>query len=282
MNDPRFPVVKINVVEQEGWKPYDSANTTDFRASDAAHEDFQHMSANDIESYVSDLADAKGPKGGKPKRRFSSEEIEWLAEQVRERNKDLEETRNAIPDAMTWTYEAAALPHKGDMIDALVDARHSIIDNYPIETGDENLWEPVLELESRRRGPKEWSPRKRFEREELLKDLMKHVHFEWDEGKYDRFVIFDFRNAQVTHDLLSRSHWTQKELIPMLQDEFKNLERDFMIDFFSSLEKIMEDIDVSNRTDWRKSWRSMLNSGIAPVVQREMAEALKGMDPDAD
>lgn len=271
--DPRFPVRKINLVEQEEWKPFDPSDKIAEWASDAAWQDFSHMSADSLWEYVNDLATWR-TKGKKAPRKFSSEQIQWIAEQFRGRRELVEETRNAIIDAMTWMYEAAYLPEKGDIEEAMERAVGVLIYDYPLS---HDLWEPVLQLEESRRGPKEWRPRKRLEEREILQDLLKHISFEQEEGHYDRYLVFDFRSSQVVKDLLSRSDWDEPTLTKVLKQEFKDLSDTYLWRFFDALKKIMEDVDISNRTDWKLSWRAMLGSGVVPSVQKEMAEAVKYM-----
>ncbi len=276
-NDPRFPPIKVNLVDHTGWKPFDPTDKITEWANDAAWEDLRHMDADDLETYVYDLSDAKGKRGGKPRWKFSSDEIEWLAKQVKENPDLVEETRNAIVDAMTWMYEAAYMPQKGDIQEAMESAVETLIDDYPL---NHDLWGPVLALEALRRGPKEWSPRKRLEATEILKDLLEHVSLEQEEGHYDRYLVFDFRNAKVVHDLLSRSTWQRAMLENALGREFDDLSETYLWRFFDALKNNMEDLDIQNRTDWRKAWRSMLSDGQhMKAVQKEMAEAVKQMPP---
>jgi hypothetical protein len=277
MNDPRFPPVRISLVEQKEWKPYDPSETSSNWTSDAAWEDFTHMETRDLEPLIDDLSEAKNEKGRSPRRKLTSEEVEWLAVQVKEGNGALEETKQAITDALNWMYEAAALPSDSDIEEAMEKAAQTVVEEFSL---DVDLWESVLEVEGRRRGPKEWSPRKRFESEHILGKLLDRVTYERKENHYDRYLVFDFRNAQPVHDVLSRSGWPADRIIPELTGEFQSLRIDYTLDVFSELKKIMEDIDVSNRTDWRKAWKSMLTSGIAVGVQKEMYAALKEM-PDA-
>jgi hypothetical protein len=285
-NDPRFPAVKINLVEDKRWKSYDPAESD--WAQDAAWEDFSNMKAEDFYELIQDLSFKKNEKGKPPRRNLTSEEIEWLAKQVK-RSSKLEETKQAITDALGWMYEEAAMPSDGDIKDALELAKGTVAMEFDL---GEDLWAPVIELESerrwpqapQRRGPKEWRPpRKAGEKAVIrmvIEELMTRVDYDRKEGWYDRYLVFDFRGAQAVHNLLSRSEWTAEQIVPRLQEEFKGLMNDVVANTFFFLKKIMDDIDVSNRTDWRKAWKSMLSSGIATSVQKEMYAALKEM-PDA-
>jgi hypothetical protein len=279
-SDPRFPVRKVNLVEEKDWqKNWDPSDKIGEYAHENAWEDFSHMSVEDVEQYVDDLATYK-TKGKKAPRKFTQAQIRWISEQMRERRDLVEETQNSIMDALTWMYEAAYMPQKWDVLDAMENAKESVINNFSLNL---DLWEPVLTLQQRRHGPKEWSPRKRMEESEILKDLLKHVELEQEEGHYDRYLVFDFRSSQAVKDLLSRSTWAEIDLVYALQTiEFMAIYNHYITDLVDGLEQIMEDADISNRTDWRKAWRSMLESGIVPGVQKEMAAAIKEMPAEDD
>lgn len=276
--DPRFPVWKVNLVEAPTWREHwDPGGKIMDYASDHAYEEFHNTPAEDLEKSVDDLATYR-TKGRKALRKFSSEEIEWISKRVKARDPRVEAASQAIVDALQWMYESAYMPHKADIEDAMEKARESVINNFSLNL---DLWEPVLTLAQRRHGPKEWSPRKRFEEREVLSDLLKHVQLEQKEGHYDRFLVFDFRNSQMVKDLLSRSTWAEIDLVYALQTiEFMAIYNDYVIDFFSELKKAMQGVDISNRTNWKAAWRSMLESGVAPGVQKEMAAALKEMPAD--
>lgn len=281
MNDPRFPVKKVNLVEEETWKKHwDSGGKIMDYANDNACDEFHQMGARDFERYVDDLATYR-TKGKKAPKKFSSEEIEWIAKRVKAGDIRVESVGYAIRDALTWMYEAAYTPQKGDVYDAMEQAVKILIDDYPLNL---DLWMPVLELEGHRRvGPKEWRPRKKLEAHEVLMGLLKHVEFEQEEGHYDRFLVFDFRSSQVAKDLLSRSDWDEPTLTKVLRREFKDLSDTYLWRFFDALEKIMQrDDDITSRTDWKRAWRSMLDSGVAPDAQKEMAAAVKEMPAETE
>lgn len=279
MNDPRFPEKRVNLVEEETWKEHwDSGGKIMDYANDNACDEFHQMGARDFERYVDDLATYR-TKGKKAPKKFSSEEIEWIAKRVKAGDIRVESVGYAIRDALTWMYEAAYLPQEGDVADAKDQAAENVLGNFSLNL---DLWEPVLLLGQQRRGPKEWSPRKRLEEGDILRDLLKHVELEQEEGHYDRFLVFDFRSSQSAKDLLSRSTWAEVDLVYSLKIEFDALRNDYVIDFFSALKKIMEDIDINNRTDWQKSWKAVLSSGDARGAQKEMAAALKQMPAETE
>lgn len=279
MNDPRFPVRRVNLVEEKAWKErWDPAGKIGNYASENAYDAFSHMEARDLERYVNDLATYR-TKGKKAPRKFSSEEIEWIAKLVEDGDGRVDQTNQAILDALAWMYEAAYLPDKGDIEGAMERAEDNVSKYFDVNL---DLWEPVAALQQARRGPKEWSPRKRLEVHEIMRDLLKRVNLEQKEGHYDRYLVFDFRSSQVVRDLLSRSKWAEIDLVYTLKVELQALSDTYVIDFFENLEKIMDDIDIFNRTDWQKSWKAILSSGVAPDAQKEMAAAVKEMPTEAE
>lgn len=274
-----FPELRINLVEQKGWKQYDPSGKIMEWSSDSAFDALHHMSADDLETYVNDLATALGKRGGRPKMRFTSQEIEWLAQKVKDGDPLVEQTRYAIQDALTWMYEAAYMPSRTDVRDAMDEATKSMVEDWDLR---KDIWDPVLALDEARRGPKEWSPRKKFEMRVILSQLLDQIRLDQEENHYDQYMVTSFLGAQATKDLLSRSDWERSMLENALGREFKDLMDAYLHSFFKHLEKSMEDLDIENRADWRKAWKSMLNSGVAPGVQKELAAAIKEMPAEAE
>lgn len=276
MKDPRFPEVKVNLVEEEGWKCWDPAQKKDFWESDAAYEDFRHLGIHDLELYIDDLWESKNARGRKPRRKLTAGELRWLAEQLKDGDEILEEgIRQPIIDAMAWMYEIAAMPERGDIQDAMESAEESLIDSFGLQ---EDLWEPVLELEGRRLGPKDWRPRKKLEAEGILNELADHIRFEQEEDHYDRYIIFNFRDAPVVHDLMSRSELPEKDLVHKMEAEFDALRQYYLSDFWRALDSVMKDIDISYRADWRASWKSMLSDHtIGTAARTAITKVLKEM-----
>lgn len=267
-NSP-FEPIKINLVEERAWeKRFGSSD----HANDAAWEDYSHMSADDFESLIDDLWDAKDTKKRVSKKRLTSEELEFLAHRLKERDERLEPVKQTIVDATTWMYEAAAQPTDSDIEEAMERASSVLQESDAISS---YTWEPVLQDEDDvRRGPKEWSPRKKYPADEVIKQLMGQVSYERKKD-YERYLIFNFWDAKVAQELFSRMKGSPI-IYGNMKEDFERLALDYTVTLFDNL--VVD--DVSNRTDWNASWKSMLKSGIEPGVREGIREVLKEM-PDA-
>jgi hypothetical protein len=274
VSEPRphpFAPIKINLVEQQGWEKYDTASGGLEWAFDSGWEDFRHMDARTLADLIDDIASV--PQKGKKKSKldFDSEELRYLAEQLKEGNDQLQETQRMIVDAAQWMYEAAAIPTDGDIQDAMEKVKEDFISYEQLE--EEDIWEKIL-TEKVRRGPMDWSPRKKYEIAEILKQLSERITLKHEKGKWDRFLVFDFWEARIVQELFSR-HRGSPEAYEALKRDFERLSNGYVADVFKYLDKIMKDVDINNRTDWTSSWKSMLGSGEPWAAQKELVEVLK-------
>ena len=57
--------------------------------------------------------------------------------------------------------------------------------------------------------------------------------------------------------------------------EWKDLSKAFVPYFFRALDKQMEDLDLSNRIDWKKTWEPMLKGLDRAPIQKEMVEYVR-------
>lgn len=271
VNSP-FEPIKINLVEEKGWeKRFGSSES----ANDAAWEDYINMSADDFESLIDDLWSARDTKKRVSKKRLTSEELEFLADQLKANNEHLEPVKQTITDAMTWMYEAAAQPTDDDIKGAMEMASELI----STSMDDTHLWASMVVDEDSRRGPKEWSPRKRYTAEEIRNQLAAQVSYEHEKGHWERYLIFSFWDAKVSQELFSKMRGSPI-VYGNMKEEWGLLAKDYIHNFFTHLGDIMDDVDLSDRTDWNRAWKSMLKSGIEPGVREGIREVLKEM-PDA-
>lgn len=268
-----FAPIKVNLVESSYWKDkWEGAQW----ASDSGWEEFRQMDEDTLKGLIDEIASVP-PKGKrKSKLDFSSEELEYLARQLSEQNEKLETTRQMITDAATWMYEAAVVPHDGDIEEAMEKAREDFLE----ETFSEDLWEPVYSGYVRK-GPMEWSPRKKYEAAEILGQLAKQIQFKHKKGHLDRYLIFDFWDAPIVQELFSKYRGSP-EAYRRLKADFERLADRYVKITLYRLDKITEDINVENRTDWRAAWKSMLASGEAPAAQRGMVQVLRDMPQEAE
>lgn len=264
--------VRINLVEQDGWKKYDFASGKLDWAVDSAWDDFKAMSKDTLEALIDDLWGSSPGKGKrKPSRRLSSQELQYLAMQVKELDDVLEPVRRAIVDASQWMYELAAIPNDDDIKDAMATAREEFEGNPEM---NDDLWEPIL-MSDVRRGPKEWRPRLgRFTRKELIQDLLGTISFEREKGQWDRYIEFFFWRSLPAQELLRRNPSAEEEL----DAEFRNMRGNYLSDFWKALSKEMENVDIYNRADWRLNWKSMLSDGsVVSEAQNAIRKVLAEM-----
>lgn len=272
-----FEPIKINLVEQEGWKKYDTASGALDWVSDSGWEDFKHMDIRTLEGLIGDIAEVP-PKGKKKsKLNFNSDELRYLAEQLKDQSDQLEETRRIITDAATDMYEVAAIPNDGDVEWAMENATKDLIGYAKFQ---ENIWDEIL-TESVRKGPMEWSPRKKYKVEDILKQLSERITLEHKKGTWERYVLFDFWEAPIVQNLFSR-HRGSPEAYEELKREFKQLSDGYVADLFKHLDKNMQTVDMNNRADWTSSWKSILTHGEAWDAQKELVEVLKTMPPETE
>jgi hypothetical protein len=273
-----FAPTKFNLVEQEGWQRYDTANGKSMDwIHDAGWEDFRHMDLNTLEGLIDDISHV--PQKGKKKSKldFSSEELRYLAEQLKEGNDKLEEPKRLIVDAATWMYEAAAIPNDSDIESAIEKATEDLISYAEFQ---EDIWDEIL-TEKVRQGPMEWTPRKRYESAHILKQLSERIKLVHEKGKWDRFLVFDFWEAPIVHELFRKNRGSASAY-EQLKREFQQLSDGYVADLFKYLDKEMENVDINNRTDWNASWKSMLGGGEPWGAQKELVEVLKEMPEEAE
>jgi hypothetical protein len=242
---------RVNIVEQRRWKPYDPAGETMELASNNAYDEFKHMSKNDLIRLVEDmLGRAKqGPLEWSP-RTFvlSDEEYDLILEEIKDYSSDLLETaRESIVDALQWMWEVAYMPDDGDIELAVEETDETMADTHGI---DESLWEPLLE-------------RKGWDERTVIESLAEEVTYERQEGYYDRYIVFNFGEAKAVEKLLKTVYadpeeLSEKETVSQLKVEFEALEDSYLDLFFDKLDKIMQNIDAANRTDFKKQWKAML------------------------
>lgn len=245
--------IRVNIVEEPGWKPYDPGGEIMEWASNSSYEDFRHMSKVDMIELVEDMfGRAKtGPLEWSPRKfALSEEDCDIIWEELKEGGLTgkLETTWQSILDAMQWTWEEAYTPDNGDIRDAMERAAEAVADEYNLDTSP---WEPLLE----RTG---WDERK------ILESLMGKVSYEREENHYDRFIVFDFGAAEAVKKLLKivyadPEELSEKETLDQLKMDFEGLRDGYVDLFFGKLEKIMRETDASNRTEFRKHWKSMLS-----------------------
>jgi hypothetical protein len=268
---PANKSIRINLTEQEGWQRYDTASG-DVDFSDHAWQSYKYMGDDDIERYLNDIAEtpAKLKRRKLLKLDLSHDQLRYLRHQLREADDRLDEPRRMITDALQWMYEAAWIPSDGDIEYAMKQVSEEIMaDDMNL---DEELFSPVVNFypSENRRGPKAWSPRgRKFLGEEVAKQISDAITLSHEKDHWDRYLDFDFWSMPVTKQLLKID--PSPEMHERIEKEFNSFFSQYVYALFRRLEKIMANVDIDNRADWRQSWKSMLEDGYT------VNEARKGL-----
>lgn len=262
---PVYPPIRVNLVERPEWKKrWEPGDEYLSQASDLAWEYFR--SIGDFEDLIEDLAGdlfrpkaEAGPKAWTPRGTLNSDDIERIAEGIRSQDPSLESTRQIILDAATSMYEDALGPRDEDIRAALEKTRDLFEEKWRYEL-DWDLWDPLLETGITAQG--------------ILHEMMfPAVHYDRDQGAYDRFVVFDEGLSQAPVELLKLIPPAEHAAaVRAIGGEWKDLATSFMGYFFPVLEKEMADIDVQNRIEWKPNWKAALKSGNLKDIRKELVD----------
>lgn len=273
----RFKVWKVNLVEQPGWAPWDSAGqiaeqaflmTTDFMEA-LLPADYELL----VENMAGDLYKPQAPSGPQewtPRHQLTGNDVETLSRGLRDADPGLELTRQLILDAITWMYEAALTPNDTDARDALIDAKRAVEASFdlgempdPWELGYDNLWAPLLVTGITLNG--------------ILSEMMgMGISYFREEGHYDRFLEFDLNKASSPYMLVDeapkKDHgWVTRAI----EFDWKRLSGQIIDKFFQILRKDMKDRDPHNRTSWRFSWKAALKTADLTPIRKEMLDYVR-------
>ncbi len=266
--------VRINLVEQEDWERYDPAAGKFDWTIDSAWQDFRALDIGSALVLIHDLWTSSPGKGKRrPRKILSSEELRYLAKKLLENDDVLEPVRRAIVDAGGLMYQMAATPDDADLKMAMERASQEFNDNPEMS---DDLWDPFLLAREIGDGPKGWFPRhgRLVTLRELFEQISGAITFEREEDHWDRYLVFDFWSMPVMKDILK----IHPELEWEFDAEFRNMRGNYRHEFFKALNKIMDSIEISNRTDWRKNWKSMISDGsVVWEAQEAIKKALQDM-----
>jgi hypothetical protein len=116
---------------------------------------------------------------------------------------------------------------------------------------------------------------------EVLKQLTDQINYERKENHYDRFLVFTFGEAEVVQRLIDAAkHLPEDERDELLNDldsELGDAQDAFVRNFFRTLNKSMEGVDLNNRVDFNRQWKSVLEDwsrlkGVREEIQAFMAK----------
>lgn len=264
---PKFPPIRINLVERPEWKErWEPGGAHMSQASDLGWEYVRNFNDEDLELLILGLAGPlyhrkaeTGPKAWTPRDSLNDDDIERIVEGIKAQDRTLEATLQQIVDAATWMYEDALAPRDGDIRSALETAKgkFELERRYDL---DWDLWDPLLETGMTPEG--------------ILHEMFgPAVHYDRDQGAYDRHLVFDVGLSGAPAELLKlRAPKDRAYAVRELNAEWKNLAAIFIRAFFRELEKEMEEFDLDNRIEWEQTWRSVLKSADLKSVRRELLD----------
>jgi hypothetical protein len=266
MSKFKIPSWKINLVEEEGWKPWDPAENLMNWTSDAAWEDFRHTSKETCAEWISDILGPFHLKRNPLARPVDDEDIVLVCEAMSDNDELLQNTYRMIVDSLQWMYEEAAMPRATDIEDALEMA----LDGNESWSGFSDAWETLIDS-------RQWT------QETIMKDLLGQVSFAQKPKAYDRFLVFDFGESKAAQTLIgtlppatSIRLWSPRGAKERMQYNRDSLDRDLEVlkddvvaDLFKGLVKVMERMDLYARTDWDANWKNMLSDKNSVQVARD-------------
>jgi hypothetical protein len=275
----RLKTIRINLVEEKGWKPYDSAGDIMIWASDNAHEELSHMERNDCRDLVEDLIGGRklvqtGPKEWSPRGiTVSDEDLDAICDGIDNVIPDLELTQQAILDALTWSWEIAFMPSDSDIEHAVELAKEEMPDYFDL---DDDLWEPLLE-----------APKNAWGARSIVHHLVGPVVYERDGNHYERYIKFNINGTAPVLELHEAARKdperTVEGTIRYLEQELASLSASFVSVFFTKLQNVMKDVDASNRTDFRKQWKQILSDADhIRHIRSEIAAFIRGQKGRAE
>src|SRR4029077_1350587 len=257
--------IRINIVEEDGWKNWDYSQTDGISqwSSDNAWDDWREMDDETCQGYIVDLMEASMTK--REQKKVTEEDLERICKELRKHTYDLETTLHAITDAHTWAWEEAYTPDDRDIEKAMeTTARH-----WDWDWSMAKYWSFVLQDEPPE-GPREWSPRGRWTIQSLFKEFVKRISYERKPGYYDRFMIFDWGNSEPVQLLLEALKRNPEEGNKAdVEFELGGMAENYLSTFFKVLEQRMRDNYPSDAWDVTPHWKSMLKDKVTMRGVRE-------------
>lgn len=266
----RPALIEVKLVDRPEWKArWEPGNEYLSQASDHAFEYYSDMDRDKLRGLLEEIAGEiydreteSGPLEWSPRNVLGPDDMDLLVKQLQEDHSRLEGLFTAIIDPATWMFEEALMPSDSDIQGALSNAKDKFEDIYRYNI-DWELWNPLLETGLTAKG--------------ILSELMgPAVHYERNQGAYDRFIIFDRSLAQAPTELLRLTPKKDRRAVNhQLNAEWKGLVEPLMKLFWKEIDKEMSDIDLSNRIDWKKNWKAAEKGRDLAALRREMLEFVR-------
>ena len=261
----KLPSVKINIVEEEGWKPWDFAGEFGNIVANASWESIHALKVDDVTEYLEELI--KPTRGPMVRKRWSvvtQEDLGRAAQAMKDG--ELESTRMMFQDAASWMYEEAGTPTDRD-IDHAIDVAKD--DHYGGHLSGE--WDEFAEAYG-------------TEADLIAKKLVNTVSYERQPNYYDRYIALSWQDVPEAKAfvkwVVKAGYMTEGMAIDHLKDELKGIAGDFVYNTLEALRRGLEDMNWEDRAKWKKHWEASKKehgkaviSEILEWFEKEKAEA---------
>lgn len=261
----KLPSVRINIVEEDEWKPWAYDGRFGEVVADASYESFAALKVDEIAEYLSELI--KPTRGPMVRKRWSvvtQEDLGRAAQAVKDG--ELEATRMMFQDAAQWMWEEAGTPTDRDIKKAMEVAADEI---YSEHMGDAWL---------------EFADAHGLDVTAIARKLVETASYDRKENYYDRYISLSWAGVPEAKEFLKWAveHYglLESQALYELSDSLKGISRDFVINTLQSLQRGLEDMDWNNRANWKKHWEASKKEHGRTVIpeildwfEKEKAEA---------
>jgi len=261
----KLPSVKVNIVEEEGWKPWSYEERFGELVADFAGESTHELKVDDITEYLEELIKpTRGPMSRKRWSVVTQEDLGRAAQAMKDG--ELESTRMMFQDAAQWMWEEAGTPTDRDIEHAMDAARE---ESYVGHLRGE--WDEFSEIHG-------------TEANRIAKKLVEAASYEREQNYYDRYIVLSWDDVPEAKAfvkwLVKSDYMTEGMAIDLLRDQLQGISDDFVHDTLKALQHGLEDMDWNNRAKWKKHWEASKKehgkaviSEILEWFEKEKAEA---------
>jgi len=261
----KLPSVKVNIVEEEGWKPWSYEERFGELVSDFAADSTHELKVDDITQYLEELIKpTRGPYARKRWSVITQEDLGRAAQAMKDG--ELESTRLMFQDAAQWMWEEAGTPTDRDIEHAMEVAAD---DNYAgnldgawLEFVDANGLDVIA----------------------IARKLVETAAYERESGYYDRYISLSWERVPEAKKFVkwaAKNYGTpESEALGILSTDLSGVAADFVANTLQSLQRGLEDMDWNNRAKWKKHWEASKKEHGKDVIdeilewfEKEKAEA---------
>jgi len=262
--------VKVNLVEHDAWKTWESGGDIMGWSSDSAFDMYRAYVKSDASGWIDDIIGVPSddvhdwsPK----KHKFTPEERGELVEALKA-GKLNEQTRQVILDAMTWAWEEAYTPNDRDIERSIESAKELVMDEFYFDEGAELLWAPLIA--------------EGWDEAGIKRSLLEVISYKREEHHYDRYITLETGDAGAVRELLDAvasqpAKFIEGTIIGINTYAGKVMEE--LLGFLKKkLEKHMQQVDTSTRVEFTDNWKRMLSDkGAMAFARKEMKDYLFNM-----